>query len=1111
MVGKPEASVFQAHYGPGNNFAGDNFDLRGSHFHMGLMPENLGEAMRIILDDIAGFRLNDARKKLAGLQHVSFGVQDSDDLITVLANLCDVIDGRYDNINSQRLQRIACKANSNDLADLALSVQLRLQVRRDDLSGATERYSSAPRRGAHSRAIYFECLCGNEEELQKVFTAEKYSLTRPELTGLATGLLRFRNGGQAAEVAGFIHAEDAEDYNGAVLSLLAQAIQINARIAAQCYWLLPQSDKDAVVKLIQDTLVLSEMTSGLDRRLYNILLPVFDYVLADDPALVEFCLAHIEMIDNLNAEFAARLRSFSGAKPPENADAHGQKRDEVWLENNVQISEEDFFLLMRSGYIDKLREWTRHGGCVQRSQGTLTDAVFCVIECVFNAQTSAETLKNAVDTLNCRQDFGDLNPHFMQVLAKEMLQLKRPFEAATLLEKIVGDTPEVWCSPLMETLCEALYNASQYRKLERIAGIISHPDRTQLFYRLNIDSYLKHQNLENARFLIEEGLNLYPESISLQFSHLVYLNLSGDREGLSEAISSLDLTFLIVPSEHNFGAMHFLREHGRREDVQDILVRWFVSDPDKHARIVSQFCLNTLTGNLHPPPQIAFASGNCQCGVVFEVNGEVMTRIICTSEDAGHSVLLSEDTPLARELLNMQPGDESRLHMRKIRLLERIPVYVAVFRLSTELRNVAFDGEDVFCSLSIPDAAEDIGAFLLEHLPPPHFDHDFLGNSSLPLSLRAYRNQPGDPVSACLQALTDQRFSKASLYDTGLEGSNNLFTDLITLVYLAATSLTDYFVQKKIMLYVSPYTLRLIDEWIDCVEKGEYRKLGVSGDRRISIFNAEMIMNDRSGIYHNLKNLRAVVTAIKPVPADLPWAFCILSDVLHPVSFDEYYSVSAGVLPYFTIDSVSAGYTRFSCGDVVYNARHLLIEAARALPYAERESGIVLHIASALPLPLVLSDIENLASSHRLAGPEWLCRFLGVLTTAFPADVNVYEFLVGVYMCYVQNIARQGIYLSAADPFLTAESHPYSAGLDRVMYACCDYLLRVPAACLAEDKLITLACTFLSRCGDTDLFARKFWPYMQLFMQGRFMSSVMVVNGINCIWRDVQRRMYEDK
>lgn len=188
-----------------------------------------------------------------------------------------------------------------------------------------------------------------------------------------------------------------------------------------------------------------------------------------------------------------------------------------------------------------------------------------------------------------------------------------------------------------------------------------------------------------------------------------------------------------------------------------------------------------------------------------------------------------------------------------------------------------------------------------------------------------------------------------------------------------------------------------------------------------------------------------------------------------------------------------------------------MIEAKRALPYAECESAIVLHIVSALPLPPVLFDIENLASSHRLAGPEWLCRFPGVLTFAFPADVNVYEFLVGVYMRYVQNIARQGIYISAADLLLTAESHLCCAGLDRVMYACWDYLLQVPAACPAEDKLLTLACTFLSRCGYTDLFSGKFWPYIQVFMQGRFMSSVMVVNGINCIWRDIQRSMYEDK
>lgn len=94
---------------------------------------------------------------------------------------------------------------------------------------------------------------------------------------------------------------------------------------------------------------------------------------------------------------------------------------------------------------------------------------------------------------------------------------------------------------------------------------------------------------------------------------------------------------------------------------------------------------------------------------------------------------------------------------------------------------------------------------------------------------------------------------------------------------------------------------------------------------------------------------------------------------------------------------------------------------------------------------------------------------------------------------------------------LMAESYPNSAALDRVMHACCDNRLQVPAACPAEDKLITQACTFLSCYGDTDLFARKFWPFTQLFMQGRFMLSVMVVNGINCIWRDVRRSMRELK
>ncbi|MBK4769022.1 MAG: hypothetical protein FT726_04985 [Pantoea sp. Morm] len=1108
MAGNNETrSVLQTHTGRGDNYAGDHIDFSGSQLYLGLMPDELKGIVRLVLDHIANYRLDDARKILAGPQTISFGPQDSNDLISVLTSLCDVVEHRDGHTDGQELRRIVREAGSSDLADLALSIILRLQVRSGDVSGAAERFRSASRYGAYSRAIYFEWLC-EEQELQAVYAAEKFALTPHELGALAGGLLRFSNGQLASEVASFILAENAGNYNGKVLMVLARAWEINARITSQCYWLLKQADKDAVLKLINDTLSVAGMTDGRDRRLYNIILPVFDYVQADHDALEEFCLTHIEMIDSLNSEFADRLRLFSGCKPGKSSEVAGGERD-VLPDCDVQMSEEDFFLHFQLGHFEKLREWTSRGGRVRRDAGTLTDAVFCVIECVFSKQSRADKLKNAVETLSDHQDIRELNPYLMRVLAKEMMGTNHPYEAAMLLDILFRDATDVWCSPLVDTLCEALYAASQYRRLGGIAGIVSPSERTPLFYHLTVDSCFRHQNPEDARVLIDEGLALYPESISLQFSRLVYLNQSGDHKALREAISTFDLTFLETPSEHNFAAMHFLREHGRREDIQDILVRWFVSDPDRHARIVSQFCLNTLTGNTRPPLQIRQASGNCLCGVAFEVNGEVTTRIISSLPETSHSVLLPAHSPLATKLLEMLPGETSILGMRKIRLLEKIPAYVAVFRLSAQLRNEAFDGKDVFCSLSLPHAAEDIPAFLLDHLPQPEFDHELLGNSSLPLSLRAYRYQPGDPVNACVQALTDQRFLKASMYDTGLERSDTFFTDLITLIYLSLTSLSDYFVQKKLTLYVSPYTLRLVDEWIDGVETGEYRKLGLTADRRISILNAEAVMNDRSGIFRNLKSLRTVITAVKPVTGDLPWTFSLLREALHPVSFAEYYAISAGTSPYITIDAFSAAYVRVSCGDVVCNTRNILIEAASTLPYADRESGIALHIYSAMPLPLILSDVENLSSSPRFAGPEALCRFLAILTPTLPGEVNVYDFLVSVYLRYVQKVAHEHVRLSCVNPFLTAEACPFSAGLDRVMYACCGYLLRTGGAGSSEEKLIALTCTFLSHCDDTDLFVRKFWPYIQLFMQGRFMSSAVVVEGVNSIWRDVQRRLRE--
>ncbi|EBL3325612.1 hypothetical protein D4T62_23215, partial [Salmonella enterica subsp. enterica] len=96
------------------------------------------------------------------------------------------------------------------------------------------------------------------------------------------------------------------------------------------------------------------------------------------------------------------------------------------------------------------------------------------------------------------------------------------------------------------------------------------------------------------------------------------------------------------------------------------------------------------------------------CGVHYNDTGKDLTKLIVVDTSLNSSYFISSDSPVAKALLNSELNEVKKLGMKRLTLKEKMPAYVAVFRLAYEIRNESNDGSDIFQSISLPDDPEEM-------------------------------------------------------------------------------------------------------------------------------------------------------------------------------------------------------------------------------------------------------------------------------------------------------------------------------------------------------------------------------------------------------------------
>lgn len=1088
----------QNSYGNGDNVAG-NLE---KHFHA-ILPESLISLVDVILSNLQNRELDQALHHISVIDKMGNKDSEVNFLIELLRIKCEIITAERTESKISDLNRIITSSKSELIIDLALSIILRFES--SEIFLATERYHSSAVKGVLSRSVYFELLA-EFNEIQEKYTSHKFTLSEYELIGIILGSFNKGEFLFAAEVSQHL-SKNYQSYNVDVLMLFSKAFLLNDVLANVHYWLISSDQKEQVDSIADKTYQLIEQSNGKDIRLFNIAIPIFRFTTGFSNSFSDMCYKYISSIEKLDPELADDLKA-SYDKSYSNINNHISKMRLISSSTdlyNVYISEvsskktltyNEFKFFEKASKNGEFIKWISSGGELYEPEPEPANMLLSIYLDIYLGQY--HNLDRVFETLSSEViEPSEINISFIYDLASKLHESKFCYYAAKLISSFVKFNDCGWCSPVAEVYCFSLYNAGQFSSLVSIIDKIDESSWGSELYVLNIQTLLYHEMHTPALELCNKAIERFPEHIlfySLKFNCLTVLNLS-----LPDFVDSLGVGLFSLCND-SLQFLVFLHDKGFYSLVEQVIVRWYIDNPFENSRVVSQACLNFSNFQHHSTDsRNSFVpSSSLQgviCGVVYTDSGKDYTKLIVSENKNPHETIILKDSPLGKTLLIAEQGVKTNVNgsLKQIILKEKLPPYVAVYRLSMEIRGDSNDGTDMFQSYSVPSDPMEILDFLKDNLPNQEFDNDLAGNADYPLNIRAHRYLPSDPSRAAIAVLTDERFSKKDLFSNGLIDTSEIYVDLVTIFYLALTSLHSYVCKGNMKIYTSRFALGYINDWIDKIENDKFMTLGQDAKGQVFINTSKIIKYSSPNLIPSLREISRALNVPNPILGNEPKEISLLREILEPSLRDVLYHSFTNSLPLLSVDSQLCYWLSCLPNIKVCNAYKFFEIATSSIPYSEREAGLVYHLQSDMPYAFLTVDFSNIAKSKSSFSGTLLFLAIKKHSDWIVKNTIPEKFLALIFMQYFYSEFQRNNWNLA---FAFNNASPQTACTEKMLYLCCDLIIANGKKNYAEERVSDFIINMLHFIRDFRVL-EVIRTLLLNYLIGRFMDLGFINKCIN--------------
>ncbi|HED3064667.1 TPA: hypothetical protein R4057_001612 [Kluyvera ascorbata] len=1099
-------SLNQAHYGKGDNVARDKnlFIENYNTFINSTVPEDLREPVKKILSDISNRKIVDAKTKIDLILSIKKQTKEINDLFVLLRIKADLVEDANSHVDFSVLNDIALSSNNEMIKDLSLSLLLRVEFKKFGKDRMMDRYNATDVKGPFSRALLLE-LTLSEEILQEMAATGKHGLTEEELIGLISGLFRVKSFETALDVATFL-VDYFPSYNSRVIHLFARGMLLNQDIVGDDYWLLSQKEKDRISNQIEETLKLYTESEGSDLRLFNVIVPCYLFTKESDERLRDICIKNIESVDKIDHEFANDFRVLHlNDKEQENHPvniirkcksdkSYKEKKVKEILSNEV-VSLSDFILARELISDISLIEWIDKGGVIQADQGRLSE-LFSKLKLELYIEQNDVSRRNSrivddviEEIINCdKNDFKSVNPVFIYNISEDLRDVGRSSQLCEIMGKYFDNKHRYWCSPIIYQYLIGLYETGLYQAFSSLYDIVDNKDKPISIHIMALSTYFSHNEMEKALSLIEEH-NADQDLEFIRLKLYVY-EKNGDYSAIEQVVKNIDYKKFKEPNNSLLRLSDKIISLGYTKFGHDLAIKFFLDSPEKNYMFVSQICLQIMMSKKSNQEFIPSEDvEGIVCGVRYNDTGKDLTKLIVIDSSLNSNYFISNDSPVAKELLNSELNEVKKLGMKRLTLKEKMPAYVAVFRLAHEIRNESNDGSDLFQSISLPDDPEEMINVIKDFLPKKEPKQDLNINENIPVNFRLDLIAKNEQVKASMISLTDKNIKIKDFEAGGDDIEGEISTDIFTICYICINSFVNFFIEKDIKFLLIEEDAKAIKLWLEAIEGDEYKTIGLNENGNININTSESIK-----AYHGefIKNLHAIQKQIRvhyPKIGNIPNELNMFRKIVGDDYLKNIYASITNGIPYFTADLMANIFFHKVLNMKVIDFHKYINEAVKYTSYRERERGVLLHSVGMYPYPLSIEDIYNLAYSKNDETGYFLGELIKLYSGRFNDKIDLYALMSQLFFRYLQKTyTNNQIFNEKLKNTDFSFINPYGARIDRIFYICCGAIIKIKNGLTCEENLARflafLLCGFTSNTRFLNLI---FWLASN-FVSGHFLN-----------------------
>jgi len=1104
------SSLSQINNGPGDNIGRDKV----TNIYHSIAPETLRSSIQLILTSIRDRKNDRAKIQLETIKATSSLNSEALAVLNMLSIHLNLLEDEEKTKAYSSLVSFFNISTDKLVNDLCLATLIRLDVEKKRIDDARERYQKNFS-GSYSQEVFYE-LIATSEELENIYEQSRVSLGESELNGIIRGSFRTENFVLSSKVAERLN-EIFPSFNSQILKLYAEAIILfNITLKGRHLWIVTATLKTEIIDITKKLIVLIKELKDTDLRLFNIAIPCLYYSTEQHQELSDICWKYINEVEKVDLRMAAVLyqtyaKDFSKfeneferrhAKAQHDEEYRCQLLNEIFSLKDISI--EDFIVL--KGFSDKNRiiQWVKSGCTVSGKDNLETDFAILQLGLVTlpNKKNKTEIEKLRLQTEVVIQKYKEklaiLNPLILEELTSDLLlNPEISFEVSKLIEPILP-TSDLWASPLVKNYLNALLESDQMETLEKVLNLINKDNWDSFVWQIQARLFERHSNEIQAINSIEEALKLKSHSLD-SWCFLIHLHrrLNTSDEEMFSILQRVPDEILSIKSKMGLSLLTDIAKTGDFNRAEKIILSWFIENPNVCAKALSDFHFGiTLENNCDLTGSEKV--GDCIVGVRFRKDNEETLKLLIDFSSPNHHCLLDVNSPLGSMLHSMKIGEVKAYGVHDYELMERLPSYIAAFRISLELRQIQNDGSDCFFSFQVPDNPDEMLMVMedkLSRIQNQHKDDEIINNSSIPLICKGHFLHKNDPMKAALILLSTKNGLQHSLPNIGENSPEIAVLDIYTIAYLALSGLAFGINKIPTKFIITNETKLFIDHWLKDINSEDYMTLSVRPEGGLLRVTADDIK--QSTQHRQIKDAFKIILSeceiITPKLVDIPSQIVQIQDF---VDYSVYSSLKLSMsqdIPWLCIDANFA-YLFSTSGGKVVNAFELLAELGGKLNFEQKKEGLYLHALGILPYPLLFQDLTLLALSNDKHAHYYLAETIFLYPKAFKNTNIAIDFLSTLLIPVLEKALLDGQFAKG----LRIHNPSNNGYAERVFNACCYVSMQCNDG-KSEVALPMLLCKLFSEFSIVSHSIKLICAMATEFAKGHFLDIPTINKNIKAL------------